>query len=100
MDQCLPSHDNPTQPAPRRRQFAVLCCLRLAFVASLATCAAPAIAQPTDKAWIACLRQPERSDDLVPVCTAVIDSAKATAMQRAAALNNRGADLNFRGGAP
>ncbi|MBV8190453.1 MAG: tetratricopeptide repeat protein [Alphaproteobacteria bacterium] len=70
--------------------------LRLVLV-SLAAFAAPAMVQAADKAWVSCLRQPERADDLEAVCTVVIDSAEATAVQRAAALNNRGADRAFRG---
>jgi lipoprotein NlpI len=59
--------------------------------------ASETLAQTADKAWISCLRQPERADDLVAVCTVVIDSAKATPVQRAAALNNRGAASAFQG---
>jgi predicted Zn-dependent protease len=63
----------------------------------LGASAIPVMAQMADKAWISCLRQPERADNLVAVCTVVIDSPKATAVQRAAALNNRGADRALRG---
>jgi len=72
----------------------------LAALSALLGLGVSAAAQRRDEAWIACLRQPARTDDLAAACTVVIGSTKATAVQRAAALNNRGADLDFRGNAP
>jgi lipoprotein NlpI len=74
--------------------------ISLAVVWALLGVGLSAAAQSLDKTWIACLRQPARTDDLAAACTVVIDSTRATAAQRAAALNNRGADINFRGNAP
>lgn len=61
---------------------------------------APAGAQPDAVAWTSCLRSPAKATDLVADCTVVIESARATPAERAAALNNRGAELGFRGASP
>jgi tetratricopeptide (TPR) repeat protein len=86
-----------------------LCLVPLALLSALlALMAAPALAQTAnkasdkapDKAWVTCLRQPAAADDLVVPCTVVIDSSTATPVQRAAALNNRGADRYQRSSNP
>jgi lipoprotein NlpI len=79
-----------------RRRSAVhlaLLCLCTGATAAMAQTAD----KTADKAWVSCLRRPERADDLVAVCTVVIDSSKATPVQRAAALNNRGMALALQG---
>lgn len=72
----------------------------LLLLAVAAAMPAPASAQSNAVAWTSCLRSPAKATDVVADCTVVIESDRATPAERAAALNNRGAELGFRGTAP
>lgn len=64
----------------------------LILIAVLAVSAGSVNAQPYDRTWTSCLLKPEQSTDVTKDCNAVIDSGKASATEKAIALNNRGVD--------
>ena len=67
--------------------------LRHAFLIAIWVATAGAAgAQPYDPTWTSCLLKPEQSTDATRDCTAVIDSGKASPLEKAIALNNRGVD--------
>ena len=72
---------------PRHRSALALMVMALTLAASGA-----AHAQPYDRTWTSCLLKPEASTDATRDCTVVIDSGKASATEKAIALNNRGVD--------
>ena len=61
---------------------------QLTVIALLVASAGSAAAQPYDPTWTSCLRTPIM-ETVVEDCTTVIESGKATAEERAIALNNR-----------
>lgn len=61
---------------------------RTTVVALLVASAGSAAAQPYDRTWTSCLRKPDL-ETVARDCTVVIESGKATATERAIALNNR-----------